>query len=82
MAQCVVFNASGQLEASTADPCTSLVVLSPAEYGALSENPFRLSLEDGFQLSMGILACWVSAWCVRALIRALFVDDVTEERSS
>ena len=82
MPQCVVVNGTGQLELSTADLCTTLVVLAPAEYGALSQNPFQLSLEDGFQLSMGILACWVSAWCVRALIRALFVDDVTEERSS
>lgn len=40
MAQCITVNASGQFETSTADPCTSFVLLTPAEYAVLSTNPF------------------------------------------
>lgn len=71
MSQCVVINAGGQLETSTADPCTSLVVLTPAEYGALSANPFVLTPEDGLLISAAVVGVWAAAWSWKALVWTL-----------
>lgn len=71
MAQCVAVAASGVLTVSEADPCTSLVVLTPSEYAHMSNNPLALDAEDGFTVAVGIIGVWVSAYCVRAAIKAL-----------
>lgn len=74
MAQCVAFDANGVLMSSTADPCTTMVVLTPAEYGAMSLAPFQLSLADGAQIGLAILSVWAVGWSFRMLIRAVDVD--------
>jgi len=79
MAQCVVINGSGLVEVTTANPCTTLVLVTPAEYAAMSSQIWNLSLEDGAVLGAGIIACWAAAYGVRAAIRALNVDDVSED---
>lgn len=80
MAQCVVISGGAVVE-SVADPCTGFLVLTPAEYAALSHNPFILSVEDGALISGAIAAVWASAWCLRALARTLRTDGVAEEES-
>jgi hypothetical protein len=73
MAQCVVVNGTtGQLETSTADPCTSLLVLTPAEYESMAANPFNLSVQDGAEVALGVIGVWVVAWCFRALYRVFY----------
>jgi len=70
MSQCaVITNVSGVdvLAPSAADPCTSLVVLTPAEYSALAQNPFALSPEDGATVAAAVLGVWAIAWSFRAL---------------
>lgn len=79
MAQCITFDASGFAVQSAADPCTTAVVLTPAEYGALAANPLNLSLEDGALLGGAIVGIWAAAFAFRAAIRALNADDVSEE---
>lgn len=71
MAQCVVAAPDGSLHLGTVDPCTTFVVLTPAEYAAVSMNPFNLTVEDGAQIALLIVGVWVTAFIVRALIRAL-----------
>jgi hypothetical protein len=44
------------------------VVQSGAE---LSNSLFSLTAEDGAQLSGGIVACWVAAWCLKAIIQVI-----------
>jgi len=70
MAQCVELAASSVVS-SAAEPCTSFVLLTSAEYGLVIENPFRLSIEDGASIAGLIASVWVSAFCIRALIRVL-----------
>ena len=79
MAQCVVFDTNGFLVESLASPCTSLVVLTPTEYGLLNNSPLNLSLEDGALLGSSIVGIWAAAFAFRAAIRALHSDDATEE---
>lgn len=79
MAQCITVNASGQLETSTADPCTTLVVLTPAEYAAVSANPFNLSPEDGALISGAVIGVWCIAWACRALQRVLSTDGESQD---
>lgn len=79
MAQCVVINAGGLLEASTADPCTSLLLLNPAEYATLAANPLLLTAEDGAIVSAAILGAWATAWAVRSLYRLLYIDGEINE---
>jgi len=70
MAQCVKL-VSGALVEDTSTPCTTFVIATPAEYAAMASSPFNLSLEDGAALSALLVAVWVVAYCVRALIRTL-----------
>ena len=79
MAQCVAL-VGGQVVESTADPCTTLLLLTPAEYTALAFNPFVLSVEDGLLISGAIAAVWVAAWCWRALALTLQSDGEAIER--
>lgn len=44
------------------------VVQSGAE---LSNSLFSLTAEDGAQLSTAIVACWVAAWCLKAIINVV-----------
>jgi hypothetical protein len=69
MAQCAAF-VDGVLTPMP-EPCTALVLLTPAEYGALSHNPFVLSPEDGLLISGAVVGVWAAAFAVRAAIRAL-----------
>lgn len=78
MSQCVAFDASGYLVAAP-DPCTTLVVITPAEYGAMAINPFVLSSEDGIAISGAICVVWGTAWALRAIRMALSDGDSTEE---
>ena len=79
MAQCVVVGASGVLEASAVEPCTSLVALTPAEYASLVDVPWHLSPAEGMELSAAILVVWIGAWGIRRLWDALSLGgDVRE----
>ena len=71
MAQCVAVNADGSLSLSASDPCTELVVLTPAEYSTLATNPLNLSAEDGALMSIAIVGVWAVAWSIRALADVL-----------
>jgi hypothetical protein len=79
MAQCIVVNATGQLETTTADPCTTLLVLTPPEYAALNASPLNLSAEDGLTLSVAIVGVWSVAWALRALVHSLNTDGEVNE---
>lgn len=86
MAQCAVFAlldgvSTPVLIASDADPCTSVVLLTPSEYAAWSASPLNLSAEDGLLLSVAILGVWGSAYAWRALARALNVDGHSTEET-
>jgi hypothetical protein len=78
MPQCVTvdqINGVDVIVPSTSDPCTTALLLSPTEFAHIAQNPFVLSLEDGAQLSAAIVGVWAVAWCVKALVLALRVDD-------
>lgn len=74
MPQCAVIAESGALVASAADPCTGLVVLTPAEYASLADNPFHLTPEQGTLIAAAVAGVWVIAWCAKAFVRALNSD--------
>lgn len=78
MAQCASFiavpidgSSVSVLAQSTDSPCTTAVVLTPAEYGALSSNPFNLSMVDGALVSAAVVGVWGIGWAFRALTRTL-----------
>lgn len=74
MAQCVAVDpGTGALLVSSADPCTTLVILTPVEYGALASNPFVLSIEDGLLVSGAVSTLWLIAWAARA-VRSVLSD--------
>lgn len=75
MAQCVAFDAGGVLMLSNADPCTTLVVLTPAEYGAMSLAPFQLDTQAAGEIALAILVVWAVGWGFRMLIRALHLGS-------
>lgn len=80
MAQCVVISGGAVVE-SLADPCTGFVLVTPAEYSALSHNPFVLSVEDGLLISGAIAAVWAAAWAWKALAAVLRSDgEALDER--
>lgn len=79
MAQCIAVAVDGTLQVSAADPCTSLVVLTPAEYAAWGQNPFVLSAEDGALVSAAVVGVWCIGWAMRALARALSTDGEVSE---
>lgn len=74
MSQCVGIDASGFIVVDPSVTCTGLVILTPAEYSALSQNPFLLSIADGLLISGAIVAVWVSAWCIKAIASVLRSD--------
>jgi len=79
MPQCLVVGTGGVLEASAADPCTTLVALSPVEYAAISANPFQLSPEDGATLGFLVAGVWAVAWGFRVLGDYLQSRSATDE---
>lgn len=60
-----------QQMASQADACAGVVLL---QSGDVPVSPFNLSLSEGALLSAAVAAVWVTAWCIRALVRAVNVD--------
>lgn len=68
-----------QVYAAASAPCTGYVVLTPAEYGALSANPFILSSEDASLVGGAIALTWATAWGFRQLARALNTDGTSNE---
>lgn len=71
MAHCVAAGVDGVLSLSSVEPCTTFVIVTPAEYAAMSVNPFNLTPEDGTAISFAIVGVWVTALCIRALIRVV-----------
>lgn len=70
MAQCVstsIVNGVTVLVPVNDTPCTSMVVITPAEYQSMSASPFVLSLTDGALISSAILGVWGIAVCWREL---------------
>jgi hypothetical protein len=79
MAQCVVIT-SGAVVESAADPCTGFLILTPAEYAAISVSPFRLTLAEGALIGGALAAIWASAWAWRQLRRMLDSGGLATER--
>jgi len=78
MAQCVAFadaGASAPVLMAAPEPCTTFVLVTPAEYAAQSQNPFVLTPEDGLLVSAAIVGVWAAAFLWRAAIRALGTND-------
>ena len=71
MAQCVVVNTDGSVSVSSADPCTSFVLLTPAEYDSATSSPFNLTLDQGALIAGAVAVVWVSGWAFKALFRVL-----------
>lgn len=77
MAQCaqwVSTSVGTVLTQASGDPCTSVVVMTPAEYAAMSSSPFNLSFEDAALVSGAVVAVWGAAWVFKALILTLKDD--------
>lgn len=82
MAQCVtVTNISGVdvLSPVTATPCTSMVVLTPAEYEFMSVSPFNLTLTEGALISAAVLGVWGIGACWRELAAFIKGGDSSED---
>lgn len=74
MAQCVgsvLVNGVSVLAPVDATPCTSAVVLTPAEYEALSHNPFHLSMSEGGTVSAAVVGVWLIAYGAKEVSRLL-----------
>lgn len=74
MAQCVAsvqVNGSTVLAPVESVPCTSLVMLTPAEYEALSHNPFHLSMAEGGTVSAAVVGVWIIAYGAKEVTRLL-----------
>lgn len=56
-------------------PCTSYVLVTPAEHAALSGSLLNLSIADGALLAFAVIAVWAIAWGFRALYRTLDFDS-------
>ena len=77
VAQCVVVDAgTGAVTATADDPCTTLLLVTPAEYGSFSASPFSVISDpaDAATLAVAIAAVWAVAWGFRALVKALDTD--------
>lgn len=78
MAQCV---STAEVQGQTVlvpvadSPCTSYVLVTPAEYETMSGNPFRLSINEASLIAAAILGVWGIAACWREL--AAFVRGGT-----
>ena len=68
-----------QVYAAASAPCSGYVVLTPAEYAALSANPFILSPEDATLVGGAIALTWATAWGFRQLARALNTDGSSSQ---
>jgi len=79
MAQCVAFASQGasapDVLVAAPEPCSTFVLVTPAEYSAMALNPFILTPEDGLILSAAIVGVWSAAFAWRAAIRALGTND-------
>ena len=79
MAQCVSFADQGAsapaVLVAAPEPCTTFVLVTPAEYAAQASNPFVLTPEDGLLISAAIVGVWAAAFSWRAAIRALGTND-------
>ena len=71
MAQCLTVGGDGVVSSSSANPCTTLVAMTPVEYAALATNPFVLTPEDGGLISFAVIAVWAVAWGFRVLASAV-----------
>lgn len=65
--------------AAASAPCSGYVVLTPAEYSALSANPFILSPEDATLVGGAIALTWATAWAIRQIGRALNTDGSSNQ---
>lgn len=78
MAQCVVV-VGDTVVPSAADPCTGFLMLTPVEFGVVSNSPFNLTPEDGATVGGAILVVWATAFAARALVRALGGDTEIDQ---
>lgn len=79
MAQCVTVGDGGVLQVSAADPCTTLVVVTPAEYAAQQSIFVPLSIDNGFDLGVAILGAWTVGFVFRILRKQIEDFNVTGE---
>jgi len=79
MALCVAVEAGGAVVASTADPCTTAVLLTPAEYAHLANSPWHLTMEQGALVAVAVASVWIVGFAARTAIKALRSDETGNE---
>jgi len=82
MAQCVAFadvGASAPALVAAPEPCSTFVLISPAEYSAVSQSPLNLTPEQGALIGSAILLTWAMAWGWRALEQVISDDGVSSQ---
>lgn len=82
MAQCVnsvIVNGVAVLSPVADSPCTSLVVVTPAEYEVMSVSPFKLTIEEGALIASAVLGVWGIAACWRELAAFIGAGNSGEE---
>ena len=81
MAQCVAFADQGAsapaVLVAAPEPCTSLVLMTPAEYSAVSQSPLNLTPEQGGAIGVAIMLVFAVAWGWRELERVISDDGVS-----
>lgn len=68
-------------------PTASCTVIPVATWNYLAppcstQDPFNLTLEEGSLIAGAVAAAWVTAWCFKAIFRALNTDGSTEKELS
>jgi hypothetical protein len=83
MARCVAFASQGasapDVLVAAPEPCSTFVLISPAEYSAVSQSPLNLTPEQGALIGSAILLTWAMAWGWRALEQVISDDGVSSQ---
>lgn len=78
MAECVTVSQVSGVDVivpSSEQPCTTALLLTPAEFAHITLNPFVLTIEDGLLLSGSIVGLWAIAWGIKAVVLTLRSSD-------
>lgn len=77
---CATYDVSGQVTVVSPPPAdlgTCALLIPTGSEGA--SNPFALSAADGLAIASAIVLVWGAGFCVRALVRVLFLGDASNE---
>lgn len=74
---CLALDQNNFLVATGSPPCAagSLVAITQSEYVISAASPWNLSLSEGGLVAAAVLGVWVSAYCIRSLVRVLNSGD-------